>query len=77
MPAEQLVKDFKDNVSGVLASATDTTPVLIHRYAPPKSPEAPPYRAIVTGEWLRRAQQAIREQEEREEEAPSAHEHDS
>lgn len=51
-----LVHEFKKDVSGNLASATDEEPVIIRRY---KSP----YRAIVPFELWQKALEALREKE--------------
>lgn len=52
------VHEFKRDVSGNLAAATDDEPLIIQRYSSP-------YRAVVPFDLWERAREALREKEER------------
>ncbi len=54
-----LVHEFKQDVSGNLAAATDDDPLIIKRYTSP-------YRAVVPFELWERAAEALREKDARE-----------
>lgn len=54
-----LVHEFKQDVSGNLAAASDDEPLIIKRYTTP-------YRAVVPYEQWERAIEALREKEARE-----------
>lgn len=53
-----LIRDFKEDVSGNLAAATEDEPLIIRRYTTP-------YRAVVPFDLWTRALEALREKEGR------------